>query len=69
VWAEQLGCHIRRVGTEAATRLRLAVGPDGETLVPTGEEAERAAKQAERAAKEAAQRRVAELEAELQRRR
>jgi Uma2 family endonuclease len=62
--------------------LRLATDPTGQSLLPTPEEAERAAKEAERAAKEAeraakeaalderdrALSRIAELEAELQRR-
>jgi hypothetical protein len=68
VVSEQLRCYLLRVGEGAATRLRLAVGDTGETLIPTGEEAERAAKEVERAAKEAALQRIAKLEAKLRNR-
>ena len=61
VHSQQLGCHIRRLGRREETRLRIATGPGGETLVPS--ERERA--DAEREAKEAALARVAELEAQL----
>lgn len=54
VYSKQLGCHIRRVGRREETRLRIASGPEGDSLVPT-----------EREAKEAALARVAELEALL----
>ena len=71
-----LGCAIRVVGAGAGARLRLATGDTGDSIYPTGEEAERAtaeaersAKEAERSAKYAALVRVAELEAELARRR
>jgi Uma2 family endonuclease len=71
-----LGCHIRVAGSGAATRLRIATGRHGEELFPTAEEAAlvvaeaaQAEAEAERRAKEAALRRVAELEAELARRR
>lgn len=58
VFSEQLDCHLRRVGAEATTRLRLATGESGQTLFPTTEEAERTAK-------EAALARIAELERKL----
>ena len=61
VRCETLSCWLRRVGSEATTRLRLATGEHGEMLFPSAEEAERAAK-------DAALQRVAELEAELKRR-
>jgi hypothetical protein len=78
-----LGCTLRAVGQGEALRLRVGTGPRGEALFPTGEEAERAAKEAERAekeaalaekeaeraAKEVALTRVAELEAQLRKRR
>jgi hypothetical protein len=83
VWSRRLGCFVRSVGQDADLRLRLALGPHGADLFPTAEEAERAAKQAERtakeaersakeaerSAKEAALQRIAELEAELAKRR
>jgi hypothetical protein len=69
VWSRRLGCFVRSVGQDADLRLRLALGPHGADLFPTAEEAERAAKQAERTAKEAALQRIAELEAELAKRR
>jgi hypothetical protein len=76
VWSERLRCYLRRVGDDAALRLRLGLGPKGDELFPTAEEAalaaaeaERTAKEAERTAKEAALRRIAELEADLARRR
>jgi hypothetical protein len=56
VRSKMLGCWLRAVGEGRDTRLRIAVGPRGEELVPTAEEeadAERAAKEMERAAKEA----------------
>ncbi|WP_437897314.1 Uma2 family endonuclease [Sorangium sp. So ce124] len=48
--------------------LRLARTPDGAELVPTPEEAERRRAEAEQAARATAERRIAELEAELRRR-
>lgn len=42
VWSQQLGCYLRKVGEDAATRLRLATGPDGNDLLPTPEEKSRA---------------------------
>jgi len=68
VFSEQLRCHIRRIGRREETRLRIATGTRGETLVPTAREAvaiEREAVANEREAKEQALRRVAELEAKL----
>jgi Uma2 family endonuclease len=62
VWSQRLDCFVRRIGEDAELRLRLALGPDGDELFATAEEAERAAK-------EAALRRIAELEAELAKRR
>ncbi len=51
-----LGCHLRWVeGEDGLPRVRLGVGPEGETLVPSAEEAEafeRAEKDRERADKE-----------------
>lgn len=78
-----LGCHLRVVGSGATTRLRLATGPRGDDLFPTAAEAAQAEARAaqaethaaqaeaasERSEKEEALRRVAELEAELARRR
>ncbi len=71
-----LGCFLRVVGEGDGARLRLGIGPGGDELLPTEAEAERAAKEAERAAKEteraakeAALRKVAELEAQLAKRR
>jgi Uma2 family endonuclease len=60
VRSRALGCWLRVVGEGRDLRVRIGVGAHGEELVPTAEEAERAAK-------EAALRRVAALEAELQR--
>ena len=37
-----LGCWVRSVGTGGGTRLRLATGKGGDTLIPTEAEAERA---------------------------
>lgn len=48
--------------------LRLARTPDGAELVPTPEEAERRRAETEQAARASAERRIAELEAELRRR-
>lgn len=42
VWSQQLGCYLRKVGEDAATRLRLATGPHGNDLLPTPEESSRA---------------------------
>jgi len=70
VRSKALRCWLRAVGEGHDTRLRIAVGPRGEELVPTVEEekeAERTAKEAERAAKEAALAQVRTLEAELHR--
>jgi hypothetical protein len=55
--------------SELGATLRLARDPEGLDLLPSGEEAERAAKDAALAAKDAALARVAELEAEVARRR
>lgn len=55
VRSKLLGCWFRAVGKGQDTRVRIAVGPRGEELVPTAEEreeAERTAKEAERAARE-----------------
>jgi hypothetical protein len=52
VWSRHLDCFVRRVGENAATRLRLALGERGDELFPTAEEAERAATERERAATE-----------------
>jgi hypothetical protein len=52
VASKVLGCFVRAVGSGETTRLRLAVGPEGETLIPTEAEEERRAKEQERAAKE-----------------
>jgi hypothetical protein len=78
VRSRALGCWLRAAGEERATRVRIATGARGETIVPTAEEAalaaraaERAAREAERverAAKEAALARIAALEAKLARR-
>jgi Uma2 family endonuclease len=74
VRSKQLGCWFRAIGDGRDTRVRIAVGPRGDEVVPTVEEVERAAKEAERAgkeaeraAKEAALARVSALEAELRR--
>ncbi len=70
VHSKALGVWLRAVGDGRSTRIRIAIGPRGDEIVPTaeeGEEAERAAKDAERAAKEGALARVAELEAKLAR--
>jgi len=67
VRSKVLGCWLRAVGAGSDMRVRIAVGPGGEELVPTAEEAERAAKEAAVAAKDAALARVGELEAELRR--
>lgn len=71
-----LGCTLRSVGEGGETRLRIATGDTGGVIYPTAEEAARAAEEAARAAErvalaagEAALARVAELEAELARRR
>jgi hypothetical protein len=56
VRSKALGCWFRAVGEGRDTRVRVAVGPRGEALVPTAEERE-----------EAALARVRALEAELQR--
>lgn len=56
-----LGCFLRAVGEEEATRLRLGRGRAGDDFVPTEEEEAVAAK-------DAALARVAELEAQLARR-
>ena len=53
VRSQVLGCWLRAVGEDLATRLRLATDPAGDDLFLTGEEAERAAKETERTAKEA----------------
>jgi hypothetical protein len=55
VWSRHLDCFVRRVGENAATRLRLALGERGDELFPTAEEAERAAteRQAQRADEQA----------------
>jgi hypothetical protein len=58
-----LGGWLRAVGAGGDTRLRIAVGPRGEELVPTAEEE----KEAERTAKEAALAQVRTLQAELHR--
>ncbi len=60
VRSKVLGCWLRAVGEGRDTRLRIAVGPRGEELVPTAEEEERAAK-------EAALAQVKALQAELHR--
>ncbi|HQY63403.1 MAG TPA: Uma2 family endonuclease [Polyangiaceae bacterium] len=52
VRSKVLGAWIRAVGHGDAVRLRLGLGPEGQTLYPTEAEAERAAKESERAAKE-----------------
>ncbi|MEO0601618.1 MAG: Uma2 family endonuclease [Myxococcota bacterium] len=70
VWSEVLGCHLRWVDDtlDGTPRVRLATGPDGDTLVPTlaeAEQAERAAKEAEQARGRALEDRIAELEALL----
>jgi Uma2 family endonuclease len=68
VWSRALGVWIRAVGdTLAATRLRLATGPEGAILIPTPEESELAARQmlaAEREARLAAEAELARLRAE-----
>ncbi len=38
IYARELGCFLRVVGTRAAMRLRLATGERGDTIVPTPEE-------------------------------
>jgi hypothetical protein len=67
VRSKTLGCWLRVVGDGDDQRVRVALGPRGDELVPTDAEradAERTAKDAERAAKEAerAARLVAEAE-------
>ena len=55
VRSKVLRCWLRAVGQELDTRVRIALGPRGEELVPTAEEreeAERIAKEQERAARE-----------------
>ena len=47
-----LNCWLRAVAQGTGIRLRLATGPQGDTLVPTEAEAERAEKEWERAEKE-----------------
>ncbi|AKT40935.1 Uma2 family endonuclease [Chondromyces crocatus] len=39
VHSEALGCWLRVVGEEGNTRVRLAIGPDGDELLPTDAEA------------------------------
>jgi hypothetical protein len=53
VHSKVLGCWLRAVGEGRDTRVRIAVGPRGEELVPTAEEEERTAREAERTAREA----------------
>jgi Uma2 family endonuclease len=70
VRSKQLGCFLRVVGRGDATRLRVGVGAEGDTLLPT--EAERAKAEAERAkaeqaARERAEAEIARLRAELER--
>jgi Uma2 family endonuclease len=72
VHSSALRCFLRAVGRDESTRVRIATGPEGAVLVPTDAELvvrDRAEKERERAEKQAALRRVAELEAELRRRR
>jgi hypothetical protein len=67
---KSLGCWLRAVGTGRLVRVRLAEGPNGDTLVPTAEEREQAAlaaMEAERIEKEAALAKVTELQRELNR--
>lgn len=70
VQSRELGCWIRLVTLDGHPRLRVAMGPHGDELLPTAEEtadAERAAKEAERARADAAEAEVARLRAELAR--
>ena len=67
-----LGCWLRAVGIGKHLRVRLALDPRGEELLPTAEEAERANAEAERAradaergARERAEAEIARLRAEL----
>ena len=79
IWSEALDAHLRVVGHGNLQKLRIATGPNGETLFPTKDEelaqlaereAQRASLEAQRASLEAQRadqqaRRAAEAEAEL----
>jgi Uma2 family endonuclease len=65
VRSKVLGCWLREVGTGKHLRLRLALDPDGEELVPTAEEVARAQAEAERAQAEVERARAAQAEAEI----
>ncbi|HEX7671260.1 MAG TPA: Uma2 family endonuclease [Polyangiaceae bacterium] len=67
VWSDHLSAWL--VAVEGARLLRVSDDRDGKRLWPTPEETERAAKDAAHAEAERAKARVAELEAELRRRR
>ncbi len=70
--SQVLGCFLRCVGDGEHQRVRLAVDPRGDTLLPSAEEgeaAERAAKEQERNRREALEAEVAALKAELARHR
>lgn len=62
VFVEALGCHLRVVGTGQAQRLRLATGPNGETIFPTRAEAEARRAEAEARRADAEAQRANELE-------
>jgi Uma2 family endonuclease len=63
VRSKELACWLRVLGTDRDTRLRIAVGPRGEELVPTAEEES----EVQRAAKDAALAQIKALEAEIHR--
>lgn len=65
IWSEALGVHLRVVGSGIQQKLRIATGPNGETLFPTRDEAlaQLAAHEAQRAAEAEAE--LAQLRAQL----
>jgi hypothetical protein len=67
VWSNVLGCHLRVVGEGAGMRVRIAHGPEGETLLPTDAEARERVEEAlasERRARADLEAKLARLEAE-----
>lgn len=67
IYARELGCFIRVVGTRAAMRLRLASGEAGDAIVPTPEERLSAEVEAQRAEVEAQRAEIARLREALER--
>lgn len=63
VRSRELGCFLRAVGEDKARRLRLAIGPRGDELVPTAEEAALASAARERAERERLEHEIARLRA------